>query len=242
MRPLNGKRRVLITGGARRLGAQLSLCLAKAGYNLVIHYYQSLAEAEKIAQKCREFNVDVEILYGCFDNLAELSRFVQGYVEQFTDTFALINNVGNYLTSSAVHTSIEQWSALFQNNLHAPFFLTQSLLPLIKKEQGCVINIGTAGLNTGRSYVYASGYNIAKQALFQLTKSFAKELAPYLVRVNMISPGHLENSVDLLDPHLLPMKRAAQPDDIGSLLLFLLGDQGGYITGQNIEVSGGFGL
>ena len=232
----------LVTGGGKRLGAELCMTLAGQGHNLVVHYHTSQAEALKVVSACRELGVKAEALRGDFSSQESTQKFIEAYLERFGETAHLINNVGNYLIKSALNMPIKEWYALFQTNLHAPFALIQALIPSLKRERGCIINIGIAGMEHLPADTYATAYSITKASLLMLTKSLAKELAPDHIRVNMVSPGYIDNAVDLPDPSRLPMKRAATTQDVARAVEFLMDPKNGYITGQNIEVAGGVRL
>jgi len=119
--------------------------------------------------------------------------------------------------------------------------LIQELAPMICLWQGVVINIGTTGLARNHADVHAPFYNASKQALLYMTRSLAKELAPYKVRVNMVSPGAMSHSVDLAEyADRLPFRRPASPEEVAEAVAFLVKEE--YVTGQNLEVAGGFGL
>ena len=234
---------VLVTGGAKRLGAQLCVDLAAEGYSILVHYRTSKEEAYEVADRCRSFGVHAEAIYGDFSSQAGIEYFIRTCQEQFTSIKVLINNVGQYLVKPASKTTLEEWHAIFQTNLHVPFALCSSFANSLCRHKGSIINIGIAGLGNVRADVYSAAYNIAKTGLWTLTKSLAKELAPSGVRVNMVSPGYLENAVDLPDDlTTLPMSRAALLSEVTRAVIFLLNDQNGYITGQNIEVAGGVRL
>ncbi|NGY94688.1 3-oxoacyl-[acyl-carrier-protein] reductase FabG len=230
----------LVTGGAKNLGAAICLELAKQGHAVAVHYNTSEEEAQLVVEKCSNYQVPAQAIQGDFSTFESTQRFIKEYQRHFAETKNLINNVGNYLLGSSLKTSICQWHDLFQTNLHAPYCLIKNLLPSIKKWKGSIINLGVAGLNANRADTYATAYTISKSGLLMLTKSLALELAADQVRVNMISPGYLEESMDL--PHPLtkiPMQRAGHRDEVAQLIGYLLSNQASYITGQNIEIAGG---
>src|SRR5262249_50374524 len=132
----------LVTGGARRLGAEICRTLASEAHSLVIHYNHSSEEAEQVAKECRSFGVEAETIHGDFASKVTTESFINKYLEQFPNTKNLINNVGNYFIGPASKTSTDQWYDLFQNNLHTPFILINSLIPSLKKYKGNIINIG----------------------------------------------------------------------------------------------------
>jgi 3-oxoacyl-[acyl-carrier protein] reductase len=232
----------LVTGGAKRLGANVCLSLAQKGYSVVVHYNRSQQEALDIVQQCRAFNVEAEAIQGDLSSLETTSIFVERYLSQFSETMCLINNVGNYLIKSLLHTSSQEWLNLIQTNVLAPLTLTQALIPSIKRHRGNIINIGTSGLRLNKADCYSPAYTITKQSLWLMTDSLAKELASHQVTVNMVSPGQLDISVDLPPVERLPMHRPATCSEISRVILFLMNPESGYITGQNIEVAGGFRL
>lgn len=233
----------LVTGGAKRLGAEICLKLADDGCNVVIHFNHSESEAMEVAERCRRKGVLAETLQGDFSSLAATLDFAKRYVQKFPETRYLINNVGNYLIKSASLTDYEEWNSIFQNNLNVPFILIRELLDGLKHNKGGIINIGIAGLSNLRADKYSACYSCAKTALWVLTKSLALELAPYQVRVNMVSPGYLDISEDLpSDLSKLPMARTATCAEVAEVVAFLLNDKNSYITGQNIEVAGGVRL
>lgn len=229
----------LVTGGAKRLGAALSLSLAEKGRAVVIHYNHSREEAFDLVDQCRAKGVPAEAIQGDFSSPELVQEFAKRYLHQFPDTSVLINNVGDYLIGSALGTSIEDWMHLFQVNLHTPFILTQSLAHSLFRNKGQIINIGVSGLHRFSANTYSTAYTLSKQTLWGLTLSLAREWAPQGVRVNMVSPGELDISVD---HRSLPMRRPATCSEVSRVVNFLLDPESGYITGQNIEVAGGLGL
>ncbi len=221
----------LVTGGALRLGAHIAKSLAKEGRKVVIHYRSSKKEAEALAKE-----IGGQSIYGDFSTLEGVDLFLQEYAARFKETETLINNVGNYLIAPATKTAPASSLDLFQVNVNAPLALVQALMPTLKQ----VINLGMVGANIIRANTYATLYNMTKLSLHMLTKSLAKELAPNKITVNMVSPGHLENSIDLpSDLSTLPMKRSCSLEEVSRVILFLLQKESAHITGQNIEVGGG---
>lgn len=232
---------VLVTGGAKGLGATICLELAKAGYAIAIHYRSSKKAAEELASQCVKAGVEAEIIEGDLSNFATLKKFMEEYKERFFQTKAIIHNVGAYFVQPFLETSLEDLDYLFKANFFAPFYITREMQKSLIDSQGSVIHIGQTGVGKGRVKKGAPAYFLSKQALYHLTQSFAFELAPYNVRVNMVSPGILENSKDG-DEYFIPMHRRGLLQEVASFVVFLLDEKNNYITGQNIEIAGGFGL
>lgn len=233
----------LVTGGAKRLGAEICRTLARQGHSLVIHYRTSQKEAEEVAAYCRNLGVKAETLQGDFVSRGSTEEFLTRYLSHFSETQFLVNNVGSYLTAPASETTLEEWEALFQSNANAPFAIIKSLAEPLKRHQGAIVNLGIAGLESSRADLYSTAYTCAKLSLLKLTRSLAREWAASQVRVNMVSPGYLENAVDLpRDLASLPMRRPAALSEVSGMIAYLLSSDSRYITGQNIEIAGGVRL
>ena len=233
---------ILVTGGAKGLGAQICLELAYQGHDVVIHYRTSQVAAHLLAKECRNYKIKAELIQGDFSSKEALNDFITRYTKFFPETKGLINNVGNYLIASSQDTTPDQWLELFQTNFFTPVFLTQALLPALRASQGSIMNVGVTGLESRRSFIQTMAYAASKDALHFYTVSLAKELAPDNIRVNMVSPGYMENSIDLPDPTLLPMKRAASLQEVARIIASFFDLKTAYITGQNLEIAGAFGL
>lgn len=233
----------LVTGGAKRLGADICLTLAKKGFPIVVHYNKSADEAFAVVNQCQQLGVRAECIQGDFSTMESTQDFIIRYLKQYSNTTNLINNVGNYLVKPPLNIESYEWISLFQTNLHAPCALINALVPSIKKQKGNIVNLGVTGLQNTRAATRALAYFSSKQALWLVTRTLALELAPSLVRVNMVSPGFLDISVDKPDKaDQLPMHRLGTCQEVSRVIAFLLEPESAYITGQNIEVGGGINL
>lgn len=235
----------LVTGAARRTGRGLALALARAGADVVVHYGQSRQNAESavseiIALGRRGFAISADLA-----RPGQAETLIAAALTQAGRLDVLINNVGNYPLGDPLGLSPDQFRATLETNLTAPYALIRAALPaLVASGAGQVINLGYAGVEHMIANTRAMAYQISKAGLLVLTRSLAQALGPQGVRVNMVSPGHIDNSVDLpadIESHV-PLARPAQVDDITGAVLFLLSPAGGYITGANIEVAGGYRL
>jgi NAD(P)-dependent dehydrogenase (short-subunit alcohol dehydrogenase family) len=234
------KGRVLVTGGARRLGAEICRTLASEGYEVVVHYRTSEDEAKAVAKECAKLAGKADLIQGNFSTKASTLRFLQDYRKRFDETTALVNNVGNYAVEGILETASAVWYDLFQTNLHVPYALTRGLLDQLTASRGSVVNIGISGLGP-RAYRYSGGYMIAKESLLALTRALAVELAGDGINVNMVSPGVLDNAVDHSEQLIrrIPMQRAGSCQEVAQTVAFFIKPENRYITGQNLEVAGG---
>ena len=237
---------VLITGAAQRVGACLARTFHKAGYNVIIHYFQSQDSAIKLSE---EFNdIRKQSAFLCQGDLSDTAS-IKAQVLSITDNLSvLINNASSFYPTPIEEFTEEHWDDLFTSNAKAPLFLTQALLPLLTTSQrtktGCVINL--VDIHAQRPLKDHTIYCMAKAANQMMTMSLAKELAPN-VRVNGIAPGAIlwpsqsneiseEYKKDTLDK--IPANKLGNATDIAETALFLAtGPE--YITGQIISVDGG---
>ncbi len=235
----------LITGAARRIGAQLARRLHAENYRIVIHYLNSDAEAEALAEELNAIRVDSVItLRADLNQIGAIDALAAEAVSQWGRLDVLINNASSFYPTPVGQANPEQWDDLINSNLKAPFFLTQALAPALKKACGCVLNI--ADIHAARPLKNHPIYCAAKAGNVMLTKSLARELAPQ-VRVNGIAPGAIlwpEQSAELSETDKqkilskVPLGRNGAPTDIAETALFLIA-RAPYITGQIISVDGG---
>lgn len=232
----------LVTGAAKGVGAAICIELAKQGCNLVVHYNKSAEKAEQVVNICKKMGVQAASIQGDFSTERGVENFTARYLTTFKESSGLVNNVGNYLAKSLVATTQEEWNALLQTNFFTPLFLVNSLSDVLKKNRGSVVMMGSVSSSSSRLYVNAAAYGLSKKMLYQTLLLYAKEFAPYGVRVNMVSPGYMEGTVDLEDGGVLPMGRVATLDEVARAVSFFFAPENEYITGQNLEVAGAFGL
>jgi pteridine reductase len=234
----------LVTGGARRVGAQIARKLHAQGMNLVIHYRSSEQEAHRLQQELHDIRSEsVMLVRGDLLRGPKLSQnLVYETMEAFGRIDVLINNAATFYPTPIGEAVEKDWEDLIGTNLKAPFFLAQAAAPHLKVGQGCIVNM--ADIYGERPLKDYSIYSVAKAGLIMLTKTLARELGPE-IRVNAVAPGAMlwpEDGIDEMNKQRMisrtPLKRIGKPDDIAQTVLFLVGDAD-FITGQVIAVDGG---
>lgn len=234
---------VLITGGARRIGAQISRHLHQRGLNIALHYRGSAAAAQALAAELNARRAaSVELFCADLCHLDALHDLAQAVIQRFGAVDVLINNASTFYPTPLGEISAAHWDDLLGTNLKAPLFLAQALAPTLAQRQGSIVNIiDIHALKPLKDYPV---YSIAKAGLWTLTKALARELGPQ-VRVNGVAPGAIlwpeadENTAshaEMIQQTLL--KREGSPHDIARTVWFLIHDAD-YITGQVIPVDGG---
>lgn len=232
----------LVTGGAKGLGKAVVQQLAKHGYPVVIHYKTSEQEALALKAECQAKGAQAEVIQGDLFSAELALNFAGHYLARFPHTQNLVNNVGTYFVGSALNVPLDTWHSLIATNLQVPVLLAQALMPSLIHQKGTITNIGVAGLTKGADS-YSTLYTAVKGGLLHLTRSLAKELAPKGVRINMVSPGYMENAIDLPnDLSKIPTGKVSSLEEVASFIVFLMDPKNSSITGQNIEIAGGVRL
>ena len=235
---------VLITGGAKRVGAATCRRLHSAGANLMLHYRVSAGEARLLQAELNHQRKDsVALIQADLLDTAKLPAMVEQTVHSFGRLDALINNASSFFQTPVGEITAAAWEDLIGTNLRAPLFLSQAAAPALKKSLGAIVNI--TDIHAERPLKKYVVYSIAKAGLVGLTRSLARELAPE-VRVNAVAPGPIlwpdDESFDELSRQRIishtPLKREGTPEDIAKAVHFLLVDAT-YVTGETINVDGG---
>jgi pteridine reductase len=235
---------VLITGGARRVGAAICRRLHAAGANLMLHYRTSAGEARLLQAELNHVRQDsVALIQADLLDLAKLPAMVEQTIATFGHLDALVNNASSFFQTPVGEISPADWEDLIGTNLRAPLFLAQAAAGALRKSQGAIVNITDIHAERPlKSYVV---YSIAKAGLVGLTRSLARELAPE-VRVNAVAPGPVlwpdDEAFDELSRQRIishtPLRREGTPEDIARAVHFLVADAT-YVTGETINVDGG---
>ena len=235
---------VLITGGAKRVGAAICRRLHSAGANLMLHYRASAGEARLLQAELNHVRAEsVALIQADLLDLNKLPAIIDQTLQTFTRLDALVNNASSFFATPVSEITAAAWDDLIGTNLRAPLFLAQAAAPALKRTQGAIVNI--ADIHAERPLKNYIVYSIAKAGLVGLTRSLARELAPE-VRVNAIAPGPIlwpdEEVFDELARQRIishtPLKREGAPDDIAKAVHYLLADAP-YVTGETINVDGG---
>lgn len=236
---------ILVTGGARRVGAAICQWLHRKGARIVVHYRDSSADAQQLKQVLERKRPDsVALLQADLLNIGGIPDWVDHAARQFGQLDALVNNASSFFPTPVGECTEHDWHDLVGSNLKAPLFLSQAAAPYLKKKQGCIVNI--IDIHTEYPLRHYTIYNAAKGGLAALTRSLAMELAPE-IRVNGISPGPIlwpeagEWQDESARRHIIErtlLRRMGEPDDIARTVSFLIEDAP-FITGQIVAVDGG---
>ena len=233
---------VLITGGSRGIGAELVRAFSGEGYRVAFTYKSSVSEADRLAAMTGALAIraDSEIHEEIENAVGTASRELGG-------VDVLINNAAISSFSLLSDLSLAEWERTLAINLTAPFLYSKAVIPaMVSKKSGKIINISSIWGLVGSSC--EAHYSATKAGLIGLTKSLAKELGPSGITVNAIAPGVINTEMNAsLDEQALaslrdetPLMRIGECTEVARVALFLASDAATFITGDVINVSGGF--
>lgn len=233
----------IVSGGSRGIGASIVETLASSDFDVVLNYRFSANKANDIASKFSNvvtFQADVS-------DHAQVKSLVDFTISKFGRIDLLVNNAGIDFINTLSDTSDSDFDTVLRNNLYSAFYLSKEVSPyMINAKSGLIINISSIWGIVGASCEMA--YSVSKAGLDAMTKSLAKELGPSNIRVNSIAPGIIDTDMNsfLSKEELseivndIPLERIGLPSDVADTVLFL--DKNSYITGQVIQVTGGWNL
>ena len=238
----------LITGSARRIGAEIARLFHNNGFDVALHYNSSSHEALALETELNETRPNsAKTFQAQLTDINAVKKMGQEVLSWKNQLDVLINNASSFYPTPLEEANEEHWNNLIGSNLKAPYFLCQTVALALQKSRGSIVTIADIyARNPLKGY---SIYCIAKAGNAMLTKSLAKELAPN-VRVNGIAPGVIlwPNTDDQMSEATkqqvidkVPLKRTGSPEDIANAAYFLA-TSANYVTGQIISVDGGSSL
>lgn len=238
----------LITGGTKGIGRAIALSLASDKYSVAVCYRKSQSEALDTEQAIQQHGVRGMAVQCDVSNPQEGEAFVRKVEEAWGRIDVLINCVGPYHRVNLLEESIEGWQSMFDNNLHPVFYMSRAVAPGMQQRRwGRIINFSMANADQTVAQPQITAHYIAKVGVLVLTRSLASLLAPYEITVNAISPGFIDSGSAPEEELTSMVKRIpagyiGKTQDVVSVARFLLSEESRYVTGANIQLSGGWGI
>ena len=243
---LNGKV-ALVTGSGRNIGRATILKMAAEGANVVVNARSNQVEADAVAEEARAMGVKAMAILADVSNKEQVDSMVSMAMAEFGKIDILVNNAAIRPHKPFLEVTLEDWEYVRGVVLDGAFYTTSAIMPsMVKNAYGRIIFFTGDGAFQGppeRAHVSA-----AKMGLVGMCRSLASEFAPKNIRVNVVSPGSIDTSrehpewyPDARPPDAshIPMQRQGKVDEIASTVMFLISDEGGFITGQSIHANGG---
>ena len=241
------RRVALVTGASRGIGRAVAVSLAKAGFDVAIHYHTECKQAEELSEELRAIGVYAKA-YGCdvADSVA-VNTMISQISSDMGEISVLVNNAGIAQQKLFVDLTDEEWHRMINVHLGGTFFVTRAVLPnMLRRHEGVIVNVSSMWGQVGGSCEVH--YSAAKAGVIGLTRALAKEVGPSGIRVNCVAPGIIRTNMmkefdddaltDLCDE--TPLMRLGTPEDVANAVVFLVSDEASFITGQVLAPNGGF--
>ena len=231
----------LVTGGSRGIGKATALALAKAGASVAINYKTRVAEAEAVCVEIKSQGGQAVAVPADVSVAEEVARMVQKVGEALGPVAILVNNAGISRLQPFDQISERDWDDVLAANLKSVFLVTQAVLPSMRVAKwGRIVNLSSVAAQTGG--VIGPHYAASKAGIHGLTHSYASLLAKEGITVNAIAPALIETDMmrdnPRARPDLIPVGRFGTVDEVADVVVTLAAN--GYITGQTINVNGGW--
>lgn len=243
---------VLVTGGSSGIGRAVALALGAEGARVGLAGRRR-ARLDETAAAVRKAGGEALVLEGDVRDEANCVRFVSETEKAFGPLHGLVNAAGVLGNGAVDNTATAEWDRIMDSDLRSVFLMTRAAAESLKKAKGSVVNLSSVA--STRPYAGLAAYCVSKAGLDMLTKCAALDLAPHGVRVNAINPGvvvtelHTVTSAVADYPAFLERGKATHPigrvgnvEELAALILYLLSDEAGWITGACMPIDGGRGL
>jgi 3-oxoacyl-[acyl-carrier protein] reductase len=239
----------IVTGGTRGIGRAIVLMLARQGAKVVFTYLKSIDQAESLILETEKLGARALGLQMDVRDFQKAKELIEKTKTAFKGLDILINNTGITRDKALMMMTHEEWLDVLDTNLNGVFNVTRHcLVSFLKQKSGNIINITSVSgiIGLGRQTNYAA----SKAGIIGFTKSLAREVSAYGVRVNAVAPGFIETDMisDLKEEYRnkmiesIPLARFGKPEDVAHVVEFLLSEAAGYITGQVLIVDGGLSI
>ncbi|MDI6809793.1 MAG: SDR family oxidoreductase [Candidatus Eisenbacteria bacterium] len=238
----------VVTGSARGIGRGIALALSEKGFKVIVNFRKSEREAKKVVSSIREKGGEAAAFKADVTKPEHARRLINTAVSKWNRLDILVNNVGDFLVKNTSATDSSGWRKIVDSNLMSAVNCSYYAQKEMRRRRwGRIVNIGYAESERVGAFPRIAAYASSKTAVIILTKSLAKELAPFGITVNCVSPGIMESSIagSKIQKKMLkkiPAGRIGKAEDVASAVIWLVSDEASYVTGANVVVSGGWGI
>ncbi|MGA2983741.1 MAG: SDR family oxidoreductase [Terriglobia bacterium] len=239
----------LVTGASRGIGKEIALAMGRAGMRVAVAFRTNKLGAHKVLSDLRAVGAEGMALATDVTDPARVKDLMEAVTKHFGRLDVLVNNVGDFEWKPVVESTVEEWSAIITSNLHSVFYTTKFALPIMRRQRwGRIINLGAVGSERAFGQAKISAYSAAKAGIVAFTRSVALEEARNGITANVVNPPvidekelSLEEAQRLTDARF-PVGRPATGRDISEAVKFFASEEAAFITGQVLNVSGGWML
>jgi NAD(P)-dependent dehydrogenase (short-subunit alcohol dehydrogenase family) len=229
----------LVTGSATGIGRELALSLAEAGASVAVHYRTSAEAARATAAVAREASGSATTVQGDVTDPDDVDALFDAIEADLGAVEILVNNVGDFAPRHWAEIDFETWNRVLETNLNGTYLCSKRALPGMREaEWGRIVNVGYAGTDKALVYPKNFPYLVAKTGVVMFTRMLANDTRSDGITVNCVSPYVVENSEEF--PDEAPRGRWATYADLRQVLFFFLDEDSEYVSGENVEVDGGW--
>jgi len=239
----------VVTGGSRGIGRGIALKLAHEGARIAIAYRVNKAAAQMTLLQLQAAGADSVAVETDITQPARAEQFIKTVADRYGRVDILVNNVGDFRWGTLAESAPEEWKSIFDSNVSTVFYMCRAALPLMRKQRwGRIINMGAVGAERAFGQAKISAYAAAKAAVVAMSRSLALEEAKNGITVNVVNPSSidekdltLEEARKLRDARF-PIGRPPTVEDVAAATAFFASEEAEYVTGQVVNVSGGWML
>src|SRR5438552_3694371 len=240
---------VLITGASSGIGRSTAVAFAECGASVAINYHQNQSGAEAVQAKVEAAGVKAVAIQADVTSAADVQELVRRTVNDLGPIDILVNNAGSLIERLKIlELTEERWDEVIDLNLKSAFLCCRAVAAsMMERKTGAIVNVSSIAGRTGGA-LGSIHYSTAKGGLITFTKGLAKELAPFGVRVNAVSPGVIDtrfheefSSPEMMKGYVaaIPQGRVGTPEEVAEVICFLASDAASYLAGETIEINGG---
>jgi NAD(P)-dependent dehydrogenase (short-subunit alcohol dehydrogenase family) len=247
---LRQKHRVaLVTGASRGIGKEIALSLGRAGARVAVGYRTNRLGAQKVVNELRALGTDGLSVPTDVTDPARVKEMIGSVVNHFGRLDILVNNVGDFQWKPVFDSTIEEWQAVLASNLSSVFYTSKFVLPAMRRQHwGRMINLGAVGAERGFGQAKISAFSAAKAGLVAFSRSLALEEARNGITVNVVNPAIIDDKemtreeASRIADARFPVGHPATAQDVAAAVRFFASEEASFITGQVLNVSGGWML
>jgi 3-oxoacyl-[acyl-carrier protein] reductase len=239
----------LVTGGSRGIGRGIAVGLAQSGARVAIAYRSNKPAAQQTLRQLQAIGVECVAVETDISDPTRAEQLVKTVVDRFGRLDIVVNNVGDFRWGTVAESTLEEWQGIFSSNLLTALYVTRAVLPHMRKGRwGRIINLGAVGAERAFGQAKISAYAASKAAVVALSRSLALEEAKNGITVNVVNPSSIdENELTLTEARSLrdarfPIGRPPTVEDVAATVSFFASEEAEYVTGQVMNVSGGWML
>jgi 3-oxoacyl-[acyl-carrier protein] reductase len=239
----------LVTGASRGIGKEIALTLGRAGARVAITYRTNRLGAQRVVDALHAFRTEAWMSETDVTDPARLKELIESVVRRFGRLDILVNNVGDFEWKPVFDSSLEEWHAVLASNLYSAFYGSKYALPAMRRQRwGRIINLGSVGAERAFGQAKISAYSAAKAGLVAFSRSLALEEARHGITVNVVNPPIIDDKelsreeAERISDARFPVGRPATAQDVAEAVKFFASPEAAFVTGQVLNVSGGWML